>query len=805
MTNTQPHSAAASSRLSAEEVILSLPKSLSGQTLFDDLPRGLHVGDGDVSFGPERGQRDELTIHGPAGFINVCAQGGNHWVELVAPARHDLGLHEPRAVRVDLGAAADRLGVPVVDLAPLLERAGTALVQARAELDGDFRPNRPIQQETTMTEQHIDADGADRDKRIGDSIAAENAAEVFNDWNIRKASGQRVVVGARSFDKGASWVNLASREHPEFKVTVGLAGKDEFTVRAVTTREGDTDLLGTGEDVDQWMMLPEGVGERTVRQAVTELRNGEIGMVAGTPDADPHARVQHAPDQTSWRPANPAPELLGTRAAYEALVAQDEQGEEKRAVAGDGWSAVDVSMLMDAWGVDEQTARDGFVRGLVEPGGEQHVVNNEVENAKQGPDYYDLVGGEMVGVNAGQEQDKIDSQDRAASTFNPEKMDAVADGRRVAMEPYYGGALENSDVVVTAAATGRGDVSVRVDADRQVHTDTHLAGRTVLDANPTQVAAALDVDVDAAHQSVMAAAHQLERGQVAYDAVGDLDAVVETFDREQGETATESLQWGSGPASQFELPDAIQQFPSDLAEARAISRRHPARRPDVQPASAPVARDRSHPRSDGVIAMETQELVDQVEASLAQAQHFLGIADYDSQSATAGAQRRALEGTPLPGMVAAHRDAAAEAYDALQRGSEHVNHAYAGVIALTKAPHLTDENHDWVVGTLASVVEAMVAASKATPHLEAGTTHLFAATNPAADPRRVSSQLVKARDELSLAIPQVSTAARVVDQTAARRSPDGQVGPAQPLARAQARQQMAVPTPAGTQPAGPRR
>ena len=66
-------------------------------------------------------------------------------------------------------------------------------------------------------------------------------------------------------------------------------------------------------------------------------------------------------------------------------------------------------------------------------------------------------------------------------------------------------------------------------------------------------------------------------------------------------------------------------------------------------------------------------------------------------------------------MVAAHRDAAAEAYDALQRGSEHVNHAYAGVIELTKAPHLADENHDWVVGTLASVVEAMVAAGKATP------------------------------------------------------------------------------------------
>lgn len=183
--------------------------------------------------------------------------------------------------------------------------------------------------------------------------------------------------------------------------------------------------------------------------------------------------------------------------------------------------------------------------------------------------------------------------------------------------------------------------------------------------------------------------------------------------------------------------------------------------------------------------MDTRELVDQVEASLAQAQHFLGIADYDTQSATAGAQRRALEGTPLPGMVAAHRDAAAEAYDALQRGSEHVNHAYAGVIALTKAPHLADENHDWVVGTLASVVEAMVAAGKATPHLEAGTTHLFAANNPAADPRRVSSQLVKARDELSLAIPHESTAARVVDQAAARHSPDTQVGPAQPLARAQ--------------------
>lgn len=197
--------------------------------------------------------------------------------------------------------------------------------------------------------------------------------------------------------------------------------------------------------------------------------------------------------------------------------------------------------------------------------------------------------------------------------------------------------------------------------------------------------------------------------------------------------------------------------------------------------------------------MDTRELVDQVEASLAQAQHFLGIADYDTQSATAGAQRRALEGTPLPGMVAAHRDAAAEAYDALQRGSEHVNHAYAGVIALTKAPHLADENHDWVVGTLASVVEAMVAAGKATPHLEAGTTHLFAANNPAADPRRVSSQLVKARDELSLAIPHISTAARVADQAAARRSP------AQPLARAQARQQMAVPTTNGTQPAGPRR
>jgi hypothetical protein len=747
MTITQPTRVAAAALVAnslhgGERLHLPLPGELSGPSLFDGLPRGVHVGDGDVSFGPARGQRDEMTIQGPYGFINVCAQDGRHWIELVGKTHPDLGLHEPWSVRTDLHGAADRLGIPAADLAPLLQRAGMALVWARAELDAALPPNGLKQRETNMAEQNIDAAPSYRDTLRMDptealTMGVEGAGQTADNERLRRA------------------LNV-------------IAQYDAVDDRAFAAARGSGSLLDPS--------VPEPPAARLL-----VLHGGNVSAAANDPGFE---------------------RLVAT---YEGLqpgheIVNDEDGLREEyvdplAVPGNKeWLAERVAELQHDLGAPSPVEKP------VDP------VAPETEPDHQNP-YSTSMDGQGASVDATDaEQAKIDAQDVAAVTFNPEAMDAVADGRLVVMEPSYGGVLENSDVVVTAAATGRGDVLVRVDADHQVHADLHLAGGTVLDANPQQVADTLRVDPETARQTVLAAAHQLQRGQVAYEAREDVDAAVAAFDQHRGQQAREALHWGNGPTSQSGLQDATQQVPSDLAEARGDLRSAPRPPTGRTAAVGPWSlRSTTTPVLTGVMTMDTRELVDQVEASLAQAQHFLGIADYDIQSATAGAQRRALEGTPLPGMVAAHRDAAAEAYDALQRGSEHVNHGYAGVIALTKAPHLTDENHDWVVGTLAGVVEAMVAASKATPHLEAGTTHLFAANNPAADPRSVSSQLVKARDELSLAIPHVSTAARVVDQAAARRSPDGQVGPAQPLARAQARQQMAVPTTAGTQPAGPRR
>lgn len=203
--------------------------------------------------------------------------------------------------------------------------------------------------------------------------------------------------------------------------------------------------------------------------------------------------------------------------------------------------------------------------------------------------------------------------------------------------------------------------------------------------------------------------------------------------------------------------------------------------------------------------MRTQELIDDVGVCLGQAQHFLGIAAYDTESAAAGAQRRAVEAAPLPGMVGVHRDAAAEAHQALQQGDNSVRRAYSGALALTRSPHLSEENHDWVIATLTSVVETMVATGKGAPHLDAGTTHLFAANNPACDPQRVNEQLNRASDELGLAVPHLALAAQLVDDAAARQAPTRGPDQTESLARSQIRQDMAAPSLAHTARHGPSR
>ncbi|RNI24847.1 hypothetical protein [Flexivirga caeni] len=524
MTITQTTRAAAAALVanslrSGEWFDLPLPGEIPGPPLLDGLPHGVHIGDGDVSFGPIRGQRDEMTIQGPSGFINVCAQDGRHWIELVGRTHHELGLHEPWAVRTDLHGAADRLGMPAADLAPLLQRAGTALLRARAELDGALSPNRPKQRETNMAEQNIDAAPSYRD-------------------TLRMNPTEALKMGVEGTDR------TADNERLRCALNV-ITQYDAADERAFAAARGSGSLLDPS--------VPEPQAARLL-----VLHGGNVSAAANDPGFE---------------------RLV---AAYEGLLP--------------GHEIVN----------DEDGLREEYVDPLAVPGNKEWLAERVAElrhdlgapstvekpvdpvAPEPGPDHQDLYhtsgAGQGVSVDAAAaEQAKIDAQDVAAATFNPEAMDAVADGRLVVMEPSYGGALENSDVVVTGAATGHGDVLVRVDADHQVHADLHLAGRRVLDANPAQVADTLQVDQETARQTVLAAAHQLQRGQIAYEARGDVDAAVATFDQQRGQQARESLRWGSGPTSQGDLQDAARHFPSDLAEARAISGRRPGRRPDAPP------------------------------------------------------------------------------------------------------------------------------------------------------------------------------------------------------------------------------
>lgn len=142
-----------------------------------------------------------------------------------------------------------------------------------------------------------------------------------------------------------------------------------------------------------------------------------------------------------------------------------------------------------------------------------------------------------------------DRHDIAASTFNDEKIDAVADARIGATSLQFGELIDDASVELANFTHGWDRVQVHVDADNRVRAGV-IGPNSSTDGDLPAVAAALGISEADANQAVMEAAHQLQRGQVAYGADSDIDADqrVEAFDRDQGQAARESLTWTPGKA-----------------------------------------------------------------------------------------------------------------------------------------------------------------------------------------------------------------------------------------------------------------
>lgn len=189
-------------------------------------------------------------------------------------------------------------------------------------------------------------------------------------------------------------------------------------------------------------------------------------------------------------------------------------------------------------------------------------------------------------------------QENANNAFRVQAVQAASGGQVDVFEPswYWRPELSSVDLERSQGIPDTGSITtigweptvrVSVDGSQHVHATIHERSHDARDASLSEVAGALGLDQATARTTVLLAAHQLQRGQAAYDAPGEVAAAVAAFDRQHADAAgAETLRWepDAGQGTTERMPDRV----AEMSEARQITHQQ-SQRPERQqpPAASP--------------------------------------------------------------------------------------------------------------------------------------------------------------------------------------------------------------------------
>ena len=282
-------------------------------------PGGVSVDTDTVDFATTPGTPDEVTVHGPRGFVNVQAREGQRWVQMVGatslgsgssrtpealtreqgkppapgPPRKHEGAHHvvhvapttPVRSRAPDGVGAAHIGVDDDTFSAVVAQVGDALVQERHRLDRDLEDLRVREVQSAIgrgeyTEFQLDTmDPAYHLGENASSVRHDEARAEFSVAAVNAAAGTTLTVEEPSFGVDSSSVELWNED-------IGSPADAVDMVRVNLRPDGSvtTDMPGDGappravgpDQVAQVLGLPPARAQQAVLVAAHELQRAQV-------------------------------------------------------------------------------------------------------------------------------------------------------------------------------------------------------------------------------------------------------------------------------------------------------------------------------------------------------------------------------------------------------------------------------------------------------------------------------------------------------------------------------------------------